>query len=190
MRTLVFFLEEPSAREMLEGVLPRLLPNEIQVRYHVFQGKQDLEKNLLRKLRGWTTVNSFFVIMRDQDLGDCKAIKAKLVELCSLAGHTNLLVRIACKELESFYLGDLNAVEQALNIKGIKKLQQKRKYKDPDSLSYPSNELSTLTGNKYQKISGSRAISPLLNIQQNQSKSFNVLISGILNLIVPPLEAP
>ena len=46
MKTIVFFLEEPSAREMLEGVLPRILPEEVKVRYLVFQGKQDLEKNL------------------------------------------------------------------------------------------------------------------------------------------------
>ncbi len=46
MKTIVFFLEAPSAREMLVGVLPRILPEGIQVRYIVFQGKQDLEKNL------------------------------------------------------------------------------------------------------------------------------------------------
>jgi len=44
MKTIVFFLEEPSAREMLEGVLPRILPENIQTRYLIFQGKQDLEK--------------------------------------------------------------------------------------------------------------------------------------------------
>jgi hypothetical protein len=32
MRTIVFFIEEPSAREMLEGVLSRVLPKNIQVR--------------------------------------------------------------------------------------------------------------------------------------------------------------
>ncbi len=52
MKTIVFFLEEPSAREMLAGILPRILPNEMQIRYVVFQGKQDLEKNLKAKLRG------------------------------------------------------------------------------------------------------------------------------------------
>ncbi len=26
MKTIVFFLEEPSAREMLAGILPRILP--------------------------------------------------------------------------------------------------------------------------------------------------------------------
>lgn len=50
MKTMVFFLEEPSAKEMLAGVLPRILPDDIQIRYLVFRGKQDLEKNLQKKL--------------------------------------------------------------------------------------------------------------------------------------------
>lgn len=53
MKTIVFFLEEPSAREMLEGVLPRILPDDFQIRYLVFRGKQDLEINLKKRLRGW-----------------------------------------------------------------------------------------------------------------------------------------
>ena len=49
MKTIIFFLEEPSAKEMLAGVLPRILPENIQIRYIIFQGKQDLEKNIQLK---------------------------------------------------------------------------------------------------------------------------------------------
>lgn len=31
MKTIVFFLEEPSAKEMLAGVLPRMLPENIHL---------------------------------------------------------------------------------------------------------------------------------------------------------------
>ncbi len=41
MRTLVFFLEEASAREMLKGLLPRFLPSDVESRFVVFEGKQD-----------------------------------------------------------------------------------------------------------------------------------------------------
>jgi hypothetical protein len=41
MKTLVCFLEERSAQRFLESVLPRLLPEDIQVRYIPFEGKQD-----------------------------------------------------------------------------------------------------------------------------------------------------
>lgn len=95
MKTIVFFLEEPSAKEMLAGVLPRMLPKNIQIRYVVFQGKQDLEKNLKLKLRGWRVPNCSFIIMRDQDSGDCKTIKSKLIKLCEDAGKKEAIVRIA-----------------------------------------------------------------------------------------------
>lgn len=51
MTTYAFFLEELSAAEMLKGLLPRLLPADADTRYIVFEGKQDLEKNLEKKLK-------------------------------------------------------------------------------------------------------------------------------------------
>jgi len=51
-KTLVFFLEEPSAREILKGLLPRLLPPDVEPRFVVFEGKQHLDKQLVKKLRG------------------------------------------------------------------------------------------------------------------------------------------
>ncbi len=183
MKTVVFFLEEPSAKELLAGVLPRMLPESIQIRYIVFQGKQDLEKNLKLKLRGWRVPNCSFIIMRDQDSGDCKIIKSKLIKLCEEAGKEGAIVRIACHELESFYLGDLAAVEKGLGLKGLEKQQQKKKFRDPDSIVSPSDELLRLTRNMYDKVSGSRAIAPHLELRSNCSKSFKVLLSGINSLI-------
>lgn len=182
MRTIAFFLEEPSAKEMLQGVLPRLLPEDVAVRYLVFQGKQDLEKNLLKKLRGWRKPESTFVVIRDQDSGDCKEIKAKLVNLCREAGHDGVLIRIACRELESFYLGDLAAIEQGLGIKNLRSRQQSRKFRNPDALNGPAIELRRLSGNAYDKVAGSRAIAPFLNLETNCSRSFNILVSGIKKL--------
>jgi hypothetical protein len=183
MKNIVFFLEEPSAREMLAGVLPRILPDNIQIRYFVFRGKQDLEKNLKNKLRGWRIPDSVFVVMRDQDSGDCKAIKAKLTDLCREVGREGVLVRVACRELESFYLGDLVAVEQGLGLKGLGRQQQKKKFRNPDELVNPAEELYRLTGNRYDKVAGSRAIAPNLSLEVNRSNSFRVLLSGIANLV-------
>ena len=180
MRTLVFLLEEPSAEEMLKGVLPRILPEEVSVKYLVFEGKRDLERRLERRIRGWMLPHSFFVVIRDQDSGDCLVIKNDLLEKCKRAGKEDALVRIACRELESFYLGDLEAVEKGLGIRNLKKKQQRAKYRQPDSLRNAAMELNELTGKKYQKVSGSRAIGPYLRLDgTNQSHSFNKLIEGI-----------
>lgn len=183
MTTLVFFLEEPSAKEMLQGLLPKILPDEVAVLYRVFQGKQDLEKNLVKRLRGWNSPDCHFVIMRDQDSGNCITIKEKLVSMCEEAGKKEALIRIACRELESFYLGDLKAVETGLKIKGIARHQATKKFRDPDDVQHPAEELVQLTSNVYQKISGSRLIGPQLSTENNKSLSFNALIKGIQQLV-------
>ncbi len=51
MKELVFLLEEESSAAMLESLLPRLLKPGIGYRLITFEGKQDLEKQMLRKLR-------------------------------------------------------------------------------------------------------------------------------------------
>jgi hypothetical protein len=110
------------------------------------------------------------------------AIKAGLVDKCTSAGQPSTLVRIACHELESFYLGDLAAVAEAIGPNNLGRHQMKAKYRDPDQLTNPSQELKMLVPN-YQKVSGSRAIGPHLNLENNRSQSFNTLVSGVRNLI-------
>ncbi len=185
MKTLVCLLEEPSAKEMLEGVLLRMPLHAIRIKYLVFEGKQDLEKHITQRIKGWGVPNSVFLIMRDQDSGDCINIKNDLATRVTESNKQNkTIIRIACRELESFYLGDLSAVEQGLGITGIARQQNKQKYRAPDNLANASKELERLSKNQYQKISGSRSIAPHLNIDGgNKSHSFNVLLAGIKTIL-------
>ena len=48
---LVFLLEERSAKEMLDGLLPRILKGAVSYRCLVFEGKQDLERQLVQRIR-------------------------------------------------------------------------------------------------------------------------------------------
>lgn len=179
MRELVFFLEEFSAQAMLEGFLPKFVPRSISIRYIVFDGKQDLEKQLVRRLRGYRNKEADFVVIRDQDSGDCQMIKARLEKLCIDAGCPKTVVRIACRELESFYLADLLAVEKGLGITGIARHQGSKKFRAPDRLGSPSQELKVLTKGRYQKISGSRAIGHHLDPANSRSHSFTVLVEAV-----------
>ncbi|MCI5146525.1 MAG: DUF4276 family protein [Candidatus Electrothrix sp. AR3] len=179
MITLVFFWEELSAKEMLQAVMPKLLPEHMVPRYIVFEGKQDLEKQLIRKLKLWQKPDSKFIVLRDQDAGDCRKIKDNLQKKCREAGQPDAIVRIACHELESFYLGDLQAVEKGLAVSGLAKRQNQRKFRQPDNLPNPAHELTTLTKKSYQKVSGSRAIGRYLNPENNRSNSFKVLIQAL-----------
>ena len=183
MSELVFLLEEQSAAEMLKGLLPRLAATDIPVRYIVFEGKSDLEKQMVHRLRHYRSPDARFVILRDQDSGDCKVIKHSLVQKCREAGRAAALVRIACCELESWYLGDLAAVEHGLGIAGLAKKQEKKNFRRPDSLANACEELEKLTKYRYQRVSGSRAIGPYLDPTNKRSKSFEVFVQGIKRII-------
>ena len=180
---LVFLLEEPSAREMLKGLLPRVLPDAVQIRYVVFEGKHDLERNIIRRLRGWRAPNSVFVVLRDQDAADCRAVKRELARKCREAGKPETIVRIACRELESWYFGDLAAVACGLGLPNLVRYAKQKKYREPDAIHSPGNELKKISGNTYQKVLGSRAIGLNLSPDINRSHSFGVFVEGVRRVV-------
>lgn len=181
MKHVVFLLEEPSAQDALQAWVPHWLNNGAAVHYLVFQGKQDLEKRMVLRMRHWLLPDSQFLVMRDQDSGDCKAVKAALVERCREAGHPDAVVRVACRELESFFIGDWEAVAQAFGRPALAKLANKAAYRDPDSLGAPSLELVRHLGG-YQKREGARRIAPLVNPLRNKSSSFHALRTAVMGL--------
>jgi hypothetical protein len=186
MSDLVFFLEEASARVLLEGIWPRLVAPDRNVnpQYRVFEGKQDLERQLERKLRGYQNPDACIIVMRDQDRDpDCRAVKRRLRDICRRANRTEAVIRIACHEIETFYLGDLHAVERGLEISGLAAKQRRAKFRNPDLLQHPSMELEKLTVKRYQKVSGSRAIAPHLDLGSRRSPSFWHLIQAIRNAV-------
>lgn len=131
------------------------------------------------KLGGYVNPNARFIIMRDQDQSDCRSLKADLATHCPDSHRLRTTIRIACRELEAFYLGDLQAVETGLGIKGLAAKQGQAKYRVPDQLRSPSGELEKLTGGVYQKVAGSRAIAPHLNLHTPLSRSFHHLLDAV-----------
>lgn len=192
MRELVCLLEEASARAMLESLLPRLLDRSITFRLIAFEGKQDLEKQLPLKVQRYQNSSARFLVLRDQDSApDCKKVKAKLQNCCRRAGRTShCVVRIACRELEAFYLADLRAVEGVTGIKGLARRQSSSKYRDPDRLDSPSREIHRLTAGAYQKVGSSRELGLLLDLDNDRSSSFKNLLGGIRKLEAQLLALP
>ena len=181
MKELVCFLEEESAKVLLQVLLARLLPegSAVQTRFVVFDGKGDLTRQLEKKLRGYQNVEARFIVMRDQDREDCARTKRDLVQVCTCAGKPKAKVTIACREIEAFYLGDLQAVELGLGIPNIARQQEKARFRNPDVVETPGRVLESLTKYRYQKVSGSRAIAPYLNLESPRSASFRYLINAI-----------
>lgn len=167
--------------EMLRGFLPVLFPQwteGVHWRCIPHEGKSDLRKSLPRKLRAWQQPGARFVVLHDQDSSDCETLKASLRDICKQAGRPDTLIRIPCRELEAWYLGNLAAVDAGLGTRNLAGLQNKRKYRNPDRLHKPSQELAKIAG-KYQKRAGSRAISPHLDPERNRSRSFRVFVGGL-----------
>lgn len=167
---------------LLELLLPRFLPENIVYQVLPHEGKQDLEKSIPRKLRGWQDPDARFIVVRDNDNGDCKLLKAKLVKMCAENGHNDVLVRLVCQELEAWYLGDLAAVATAYNAPSIAKQQEKKSFRNPDQLVKPSDRIQKLVPT-FTKIGGARAIAPHLRIETNRSRSFQVFVEGVGRLV-------
>lgn len=185
MIQLIVMTEEPSMEECLNIILKKIIPEDWFLTVIPHEGKQDLEKSIPRKLKAFksnVSINYKFVIVRDQDSGDCKKIKRKIEELCDIPSIEKPLIRIACRELESWFLGDLQAVEKGLGLPNISQLQTRSKYRKPDELGNPSEELKKLNKNYYSKILGAKKISPYLNLESNKSTSFNYFIEGVRRL--------
>lgn len=182
MKTIVFLLEEPSAQDALQGFLPSILPPEVSVEYLVFEGKQDLEKRMIRRMRGWLKPDSIFVVLRDQDSGDCHIIKQNLFGLCQKAGKPDAMVRIACRSLESWFLGDWASVSMAFAEPRLEKLKRKAIYQDPDHIVNPVSELRKVIPT-YQKRDGARRIGTHLSYSCNRSRSFQVFVEAVQHLV-------
>ncbi|MBD2485477.1 DUF4276 family protein [Planktothrix sp. FACHB-1365] len=183
---LIFLLEEPSLKNVLEEILPKIIPEQISFICIAHQGKQDLAKSIPIKIRAFNNIspNTQFIIVHDQDSHDCQKLKAELLQICQTAGQNTPMIRIICHELESWFLGDLVAVEKAYNLKpnSLSQQQNKRKYRNPDQLNCAKQELKNLVP-EYYSATHSKQIAPYLSLTDNKSKSFQVFMQGIKMLL-------
>ena len=178
---IVFLLEELSMKVLLEGLLPRLFPA-LRFLCVTHEGKQDLEKSIPLKLKAWREPGVRFVVVRDNDVGDCRALKARLSRLCSDAGRPETLVRLACQELEAWYFGDLEATAAAFECPALPGIAAKERYREPDAIQRPSAALAELVP-EFQKVSGARLMGECLS-GENHSPSYNAFIEGVRRIAV------
>ena len=122
-----------------------------------------------------------FIILHDQDSNDCIKLKNQLIERCQSRANFPFLIRIVCHELESWYLGNLDAIESAYPSFKANRFKNKPRFRNPDLL-YASDVLSKILPG-FQKRSAATAISQHLDFERNRSTSFKNFISGLQNLI-------
>ena len=179
---IVFMVEELSMADLLDQLLPRLFPD-LEFRCVPHEGKSDLEGSLVRKLQSWRTPGVRFVVMRDQNGGDCHAVKDQLRELCRQGGRPDSAVRVVCRELEAWYIGDLDALTTAFpgaagRIRET--MARRRRFRNPDEVVQPARFLGELIRG-FQKRSAASAIGALLS-RQNSSRSYQVFLEAVERL--------
>lgn len=177
----IFLLEEPSMKMLLDGLLPRIFPGWVEKQHFLcvrHEGRSDLEKSIPTKLRGWCIPGDRFVVVRDNDNADCVDLKARLSTMCAENGRPETLVRLVCQELESWYIGDLRALAEAFGDPKLDTPALRKRYLDPDSWQKPSAELERLIPT-FQKGGGARTMAGVLQEANNLSRSFHVFVSGV-----------
>lgn len=192
MDRLEILVEEPSVAEVLQVILPKVLPDgwvlgeNCFVRRH--EGKQDLQQSIPRKIRAASKkdITTGFIVLQDQDSNDCRTLKAHLVQLCENAQIGNrevpFKVRIVCHELESWYLGDMDAIEKVFPRFHAASYRGKKKFRQPDECANPKQELKKIVGD-YPQIATAREIAPHLDIDGNISPSFHCFITGLRQMV-------
>ena len=181
MTKLVFLVEESSMADLLDGLLPRIFPA-LRCQCIPHEGKQDLERSIPRKLRAWREPGVSFVVARDQDSGDCRQIKARLTDLCRKGGRADTLVRVVCREIEAWYIGDPEALAQAFpeaRRRALRELNRAR-YRNPDTVVRPSEAIAKRIP-EFQKRRGARRMADHLS-RENCSRSFQVFLEGVERL--------
>ncbi|MCL2832197.1 MAG: DUF4276 family protein [Treponema sp.] len=181
MVKIVFLLEESSMKELLSIILPQIFPQSYTFQCIAHNGKPALKKSIPIKTRGWKEQNVQFVIVCDKDSADCKKLKTDLHNLIYETRHSDTLIRIVCTELESWYLGDLDAVEKGYGI-SLSGYKAKAIFRNPDSIANAKQELRKLVP-AYQQITGAKKIAQYMDITKNKSHSFNVFVKGIEKIV-------
>jgi hypothetical protein len=198
-----FLVEELSAKEAFQNLLPKILGEQITFDIHPFRGKTDLLSKLPKRLKGykaWIPDDYRIVIVVDKDQEDCKLIKNKLEKIAIYAGFITkssatgtqvfqVLNRLAIEELEAWFFGDIEALTTAYP-KVPESLGTQAKYREPDAITGGTWEALEKILQKagyhqggLEKIKAARDISHYMNPAKNRSKSFQKFYEGILKII-------
>lgn len=167
--------------ETLKAVLPKLGLNHGDFQIITFEGVTDLERSLVKRLRGWRDPEARFLILRDNDRGDCRRRKERIQELVNQSQNPRpTKIRIVVEELEAWFLGDLTALEKSGLPLGQK--QPAILKKDPEDHYKPVDVLKRFD-RAYQKTLGAKRIAPHLSPERNESKSFHAMVQAVKELM-------
>lgn len=188
---------EPVVRRIAEAVIDRTA-HTFDVR--VFGGKSDLLGSLEQRLIGYRNwgVDVRVMVLVDRDCDDCRELKGRMETIAEQAGwrtrsgsrdgRFEVCNRIACEELEAWFLGDEAALRA--EFPRLRPFAAKERFRDPDSVrggTWEALEQLLRSGGHYagglRKIDLATRLAPRLDLAANRSASFRCFVAGLHELM-------
>jgi len=180
MTDIVVFTEEASGKIVAEALAAKMgLASRTMCLEH--QGRAELESSFPRKIAAWRGPKPpRFIVMRDNDGADCRERKAHLLTLAPKAAAERVKVRLVLQELESWYLGDLDAVARAelIDERKLARAKAMAKYREPEAIRDAKAEFKREIAFGGQRELA-RKIAPHLSLTSNRCKSFFAFIDAL-----------
>lgn len=178
MNEVVVFAEEASGRIVAEA-LAATLGLDSRIRCIEHQGKSDLEKSFPRKIRAWGGP-ARFIVMRDNDGAVCTHKKAALAERVPPEALDRVKIRLVMQELESWFIGEPEALREANLIDAglAAKWPSKAKFRKPDNILRAKNVLH-MQIKTHGQIELARLLGPRLRPERNRSPSFHAFVAAL-----------
>ena len=199
MIQLEMLVEEASAEEAMRHLLPGLLRGRARAKVINLGSKYKLLKVLEDRLRAYRVriakgEELRVVVLLDRDDDDCVRLKERLEQAAVKAGlpsksrpdeHGRFFVvnRIVVEELESWFIGDSEALRRAFT--GLPRINPTGGiFRNPDNggtweALHRFLKKHGIYRNSYPKIDAARRIAPNLRVGRNRSGSFGQFVAGI-----------
>ena len=176
----IFLTEEKSMSEFLKTFLEKYGLAGFRVIPH--EGKSHLKKSITAKFRALNGLGVTFVVLIDQDSSDCLVLKSEIDAICRQVKGVDYKIRIACHELEAWFLGDTAALDLAFGTK-LSRHAKNKIFRDPDRLGNAKQQL-----HKYIKTTGQINVARKMaqamtqdSIASNKSRSFHKFLTTIIH---------
>ncbi|RKZ58954.1 MAG: hypothetical protein DRR08_15045 [Candidatus Parabeggiatoa sp. nov. 2] len=185
---IIFLVEDYSMIKFLEGILPRLGFEEhrFEIKHH--RGKEDLISHLNNIIPTLSKRAQQIIVIIDRDKQDCVALKNKIQEKMAWCS-CEYKIRIACYELEAWFLGDMEAIAKCSPRFKASFFQGKKKYRDIDNIPKPSSVIEEIVPDwKKRHLSKPKFAEEIAhfvsletqNVEKaNRSDSFHVLLETL-----------
>lgn len=189
---LEILVEEPSAKEVLDRLVPKIVGQAHSFEVHAFRNKDDLLEKVGARLRAygkWVPRSWRFVVLVDEDRQDCHELKARIEQAAGDARlETRTLARVAIEELEAWFFGDIAAL-RSVYPRLPASLGQKERYRDPDAIKGGTWEALDCELRRcgypegLRKVATARRVAEQMDPRRNRSHSFRVFRDGLAALV-------